>query len=155
MSCPGLSADPIGLSFPTSPTPYASAGARDYATRPQRIASLRRGWSPISRGRPCGGRWRRCPPHPAPLGAKARQRGRKTAYRGIPEIRDNDDADGNRWMCGIRGDSITPRRRVVGAIPPAASNRGTIGGCVAEKPYAPPYALSVFAGRRGLNAYRQ
>ena len=66
-----------------------------------------------------------------------------------------DDADGNRWMCGIRGDSITPRRRIVGAIPPAVSNRGPIGGCMAEKPYAPPYALSVFAGRRGSNAYGQ
>ena len=66
-----------------------------------------------------------------------------------------DDADGNRWMCGIRGDSITPRRRIVGAIPPAGSNRGPIGGCMAEKPYAPPYALSVFAGRRGSNAYGQ
>ena len=64
-----------------------------------------------------------------------------------------DDADGNSWMCGIRGDSITPRSRVVGAIPPAVSNRGTIGGCMAEKPYAPPYALSVFAGGRGSNAY--
>ena len=62
-----------------------------------------------------------------------------------------DDADGNRWMCGIRGDSITPRRRIVGAIPPAVSNRGPIGGCMAEK----PYALSVFAGRRGSNAYGQ
>lgn len=66
-----------------------------------------------------------------------------------------DDADGNRWMCGIRGDSITPRRRIVGAIPPAVSNRGPIGGCMAEKPYAVAYALSVFAGRKRLNAYGQ
>ena len=99
-------------------------------------------------------------PYPVggPVGAEggdARQRGRKTAYRGIPGIRDNDDADENGRMWRIRGDSITPRRRVVGAIPPAASNRGTIGGCMAEKPYAPPYALSVFAGRKRPNAYRQ
>ena len=66
-----------------------------------------------------------------------------------------DDADGNGWMCEIHGDSTTPRRRVVGAIPPAVSDRGTIGGYMAEKPYAPPYALSVFAGGRGSNAYGQ
>ena len=64
-----------------------------------------------------------------------------------------DDADENGRMWRIRGDFITPRRRVVGAIPPAASDRGTIGGCMAEKPYVPPYALSVFTCRRGFNAY--
>ena len=35
-----------------------------------------------------------------------------------------DDADENGRMWRIRGDFITPRCRVVGAIPPAASNRG-------------------------------
>lgn len=66
-----------------------------------------------------------------------------------------DDADENGRMWRIRGDSITPRRRVVGAIPPAASNRGTIGGRMAEKPYADPYALLISAGRKHLNAYGQ